>query len=137
MHDRKVIMSKKKIKILCTLGPATINKNFLNFVNGKISLLRLNMSHIKTQNLENVIKLVKKNTSIPICIDTEGAQIRTKVRKEKFLKFGQRIKITSTKGGINLYPESVYKQIKTNDILNIDFNNLKLKVTKKKKLSFM
>ena len=109
---------KNKIKIICTLGPKSLNKEFLKFSRNKIHLFRLNMSHLNLNNLTKAIKFIKKYTKIPICIDTEGAQIRTKVRKEKFLKFGQRIKITSTKGGINLYPESVYKQIKTNDILN-------------------
>ena len=121
---------KKKIKIICTLGPASLNKDFLKFAENKISLLRLNMSHISLNNLEKKIKFIKKHTNIPICIDTEGAQIRTKVRRKKFLEFKQRIKIANKKGAINLYPEFIYKQIKINDILNIGFHNLKLKVIK-------
>ena len=123
---------KKEIKIICTLGPGSLNKEFLKFAKNKISLLRLNMSHLSLGNLEKQIKFIKKHTNIPLCIDTEGAQIRTKVRKEKFLRFNQRIKITNIKGAINLYPEFIYKQIKINDILNIGFQNLKLKVIKKK-----
>ena len=123
---------KREIKIICTLGPASLNKEFLKFAKNKISLLRLNMSHLSLNNLEKRIKFIKKHTNIPICIDTEGAQIRTKVRKEKFLRFNQRIKIANIKGAINLYPEFIYKQIKINDILNIGFHNLKLKVIKKK-----
>ena len=53
-------MSRKSIKILCTLGPSTLNKKFLNFVKGKVSLLRLNISHIKINKLENIIKFLKK-----------------------------------------------------------------------------
>lgn len=123
---------KKEIKIICTLGPASLNKKFLKFGKNKISLLRLNMSHLSLNNLEKKIKFIKKHTNIPICIDTEGAQIRTKVRKEKFLRLNQRIKISNIKGAINLYPEFIYKQIQINDILNIGFDNLKLKVLKKK-----
>ena len=123
---------KKKIKIICTLGPKSLNKEFLKFSKNKIHLLRLNMSHLNLDNLKKSIKFIKKHTKIPICIDTEGAQIRTKVRKERFLKFGQKIKITNIKGDVNLYPESIYKQIKINDILNIGFNNLKIKVIKNK-----
>ena len=44
--------------------------------------------------------------------------------------YGQKVNIVNAKGGINLYPESVYKQIKVNDILNVGFRNLKLKVVK-------
>ena len=43
---------KKKIEILCTLGPESLNKKFLNFANKNITLLRLNMSHIRAENLE-------------------------------------------------------------------------------------
>ena len=38
--------SKKNKEIFCTLGPSTINRNFLKFSNKKVSLLRLNMSHV-------------------------------------------------------------------------------------------
>ena len=78
-------MKKNKIKLLCTLGPSTINKNFLKFAKGKINLLRLNMSHLDINKLPEIIKYVKKITRIPICIDTEGAQIRTKIKKKNFL----------------------------------------------------
>jgi len=122
---------KKNIKIICTLGPKSLNKKFLSFSKGKISLLRLNMSHLSLQKLENSIKFIKKYTNIPICIDTEGAQIRTKVKKEKFYKIGKRVIINDAKKNINLYPKIIYQQIKAKDILNIGFSNLKLKVIKK------
>ena len=73
---------KKKIEILCTLGPASLNSKFLKFAKNKISLLRLNMSHIEIRNLKKNITFIQNKTKIPICIDTEGAQIRTKVNKK-------------------------------------------------------
>jgi len=121
-----------KIKIICTLGPSSLNKDFLRFAKNKISLLRLNMSHLSQASLIKSIKFIKKYTKIPICIDTEGAQIRTKIKKEKYFKIGQKVKITNTKNNINLYPDSIYTEIKENDILNIGFNNLKIKVISKK-----
>ena len=124
---------KKKIKIICTLGPQSLNKKFLKFSKNKIGLLRLNMSHLSIVNLKKAIKFIKKYTKIPICIDTEGAQIRIKVKKEKFLSFDKKIIITNARGSVNLYPESVYSQIKINDILNVGFQNLRLQVIKKKK----
>tara|TARA_B100000029_G_C17596006_1_gene964153 strand:+ start:2525 stop:3490 length:966 start_codon:yes stop_codon:yes gene_type:complete len=123
---------KRKIKIICTLGPSSLNKEFLKFSKSKIDLIRLNMSHLSLRNLEKNIKFIKKYTKTPICVDTEGAQIRTKVKKELFFKIGQSLKISNIKGDIIFYPNSVYKQIKVNDILNVGFSNLKLKVIKKK-----
>ena len=105
-------MRNKKIKIICTLGPSTINKNFLKFANkNNVDLLRLNMSHLSIKELKKSIKFIKKNSSIPICIDTEGAQIRTKIKKSKFIKLGQIIKIDKSKGGFTLYPEYIKERI--------------------------
>ena len=99
-------MNSNSIKILCTLGPNTLNKKFLNFAKGKVSLLRLNISHIKINKLKNIIRFLKKNSNIPLCIDTEGAQIRTKVKKTIKCKQGQTIKLyKENKGNFNLYPK--------------------------------
>ncbi len=125
-------MKKTKIKIICTLGPSTLNKKFLKFANkNNVDLLRLNMSHLSTSNLEKSIKFIKKNSSIPICIDTEGAQIRTKVSKSRFIKLGQIIIIGKSKNSFSLYPEYINERIRVNDILNIGFDNLKVKIMKK------
>ena len=54
--------------------------------------LKVNMSHINVKDLENKIKYIRKfNNKTKICIDTEGAQIRTKNEKneKKFLKKNQ------------------------------------------------
>ena len=124
---------KRKIKIICTLGPKSLNKKFLNFSKNKISLLRLNMSHLSLIDLKKSIKFIRRYTNIPICIDTEGAQVRTKVKKENFLKVGQKIKISKSKKDPGLYPDIIYKKIKKKDILSVGFENLKLKVIKNKK----
>jgi len=121
------------IKIICTLGPQSINKNFLKFSNNNIDLLRLNMSHLSLRKLKKTINFIRKNSKVPICIDTEGAQIRVQVKKEKFFKLGQTFKISNQKGNIRLYPSYVLDKLKVRDILNIGFSNLSVKVIKKKK----
>ena len=62
------------------------------------------MSHIEPNQLEKKIKYIRKFTKKPICIDTEGAQIRTKVGKEKFLSKKNELKIfhKSRKGNFQL-----------------------------------
>lgn len=126
-------MTNKKIKIICTIGPSTLNKKFLNFAKkNNVNLLRLNMSHLSKENLIKSINFIKNNCSIPICIDTEGAQIRTKVKKEKFFKSGKILIINDMQKNFHLYPEYISERIKKNDLLDIGFNNLKVKVLKKK-----
>ena len=126
----------KKTEIFVTLGPSSINKNFLKFINRKkVSLVRLNMSHVKLEKLKNKISFIKKHTSVPICIDTEGAQIRTKLNYFKPIKYKKNKKMLINKmgGKINLYPASVFDQLKRNDLLDIGFQGLQLKILSKNK----
>ena len=123
----------KKIKIFCTLGPSTLNKKFLRFAQrNRIDLVRLNMSHLSAKNLEKNIKFIKANSNLNICIDTEGAQIRTKTEKKILLQKNQKLTIFRHKK-IHFYPEEVFHKLKKNDILEIGFDGLIIKVTKKLK----
>ena len=121
---------KKKIEIFCTLGPSTLNRNFLQFSNKKVSLLRLNMSHVKIKQLASTIKFIRKFSNVPICIDTEGAQIRTKVIKKKNYKHNNQIIIFKNKGNFKIYPPEIFDKLKKNDSLNIGFDGLEIKIIK-------
>ena len=122
-----------KTEIFCTLGPSSLNKSFLRFINNKIDLVRINMSHIEIKKLPSILKFIKKNTSVPICIDTEGAQIRSKVKIKKKFKKGKKIILYRTSKSFNLYPENVFEQLRSKDILDIGFEGLSAKVIKKSK----
>ena len=123
---------KKRKEIFCTLGPSSLTKDFLKFANKSVSLLRLNMSHIEISVLEKKIKFIKKYSRVPICIDTEGAQIRTKTYKKRYYKFGNNLNIYKSGKNFSLYPSSVFNKLKTRDILNIGFEGLDLKIIRKK-----
>ena len=51
---------KKKIQVITTLGPSSLNTAFLKFSNKNIDLLRLNMSHIEPEELEKKTRIVKE-----------------------------------------------------------------------------
>ena len=124
--------NNSKSKILITLGPSTLNSKFLKKTKKlKVDLLRLNMSHLSIQKLKKNIEFIKKFSDVPICIDTEGAQIRTKTKKNKFLKKGSILKI-SNKDNLSLYPDNIQRKLKKNDILDIGFQGLKAKIISKK-----
>lgn len=119
-------------KIFCTLGPSSLNKDFLRFTNKKVNLLRLNMSHIEIKDLQKNINFVKKYSSVPICIDTEGAQIRSKVKRKLFYKKGANLKLfRKQNSNFALYPPSIFKKIKVKDILDIGFEGLKIQIKQK------
>ena len=51
----------KNIKILCTIGPKSLNKNVISFfLKNKVDLFRINMSHTSIKDLEKNIKYLQK-----------------------------------------------------------------------------
>ena len=121
----------RKIAILCTLGPSTLNKKFLSFAQKRrVDLVRLNLSHLDLQALEKNIKYIKRFSKLKICLDTEGAQIRTKINKEIILKKNQQLKIFKSIK-FHLYPSEVFNKLKKNDILELGFDGLVVKIIKK------
>ena len=117
-------------EILCTLGPSSLNDYVLSRLSELgVDLLRINLSHTRLEDLEEIIRYVQSRTAIPICLDTEGAQIRTGslcdgkialAENERFRVL--RKSITGDSSCISLYPDHVLDQLETGDILSIDFN---------------
>ena len=71
-------------KIICTLGPSSYSKKVLdNLKNEKVDIFRINLSHTQKNQIKSKILYLKKNKIKNICIDTEGAQIRTTECKRK------------------------------------------------------
>jgi pyruvate kinase len=120
----------KKKEIICTIGPSTYNNKKLNYLKKKVSLFRINLSHTKVSELKKKILFLKKIIDIKkICIDTEGAQIRTGLVNSKVLKKNQVITFGFDKNcQYPLYPEFKISKIKTNIQVLVGFDNLKLKV---------
>ena len=69
------------------------------------------MSHIDLKSLPSTIKYIRKYTKTPICIDTEGAQIRSKV-KRVILQKNQTLVLSKTKGNFNIYPNDIFEKLK-------------------------
>ncbi|MDG2060818.1 MAG: pyruvate kinase [SAR86 cluster bacterium] len=128
-------------KILCTLGPASLNKKVIGRLEDLgVEIFRLNLSHTKIENLQDQIKLIQSNTNIPLCLDTEGAQIRTGTLKKgelslienSIVEVSEKI-IKGDEKKFNLYPENIIQELHVGDILSIDFNSALLQVVKKSK----
>ena len=121
-------------KLFITLGPSTLNKNFLNSINSKyVKLLRINLSHTKIKDLKKIVLFIRKYSNIDICFDTEGAQVRTSkvINDKKQLIRNQIVHINKSNisnSRITLTPNNIYKKLKLGDTLDIDFNSAKIKI---------
>ena len=75
-----------KIKIICTLGPSSFKKKILKLlIREKVDIFRINLSHTNIDEIKKKIEYLKRNKIKNICIDTEGAQIRTTQVKKNTL----------------------------------------------------
>ncbi len=119
------------INIFATLGPSTLNKHFLQNLNPRyIKLLRINLSHTDLKEITKIVNYIRRYTKINICLDTEGAQIRTSKLSKKILNF-KKNDIVYFKGHsnlINLVPKHIENKFKINDIISIDFNSVKVRI---------
>ena len=77
----------KIIKILCTLGPSSLNPSVIRRLSEEeVDLFRINLSHTSLESLEKHIKIIKSSSNVPICLDSQGAQVRTGFMGEEKLR---------------------------------------------------
>lgn len=131
----------KKIKIICTLGPSSFNPKILSVLKKeKVDIFRINLSHTDKKDIKKKILFLKKNNVQNICIDTEGAQIRTTYTKRKyFLKKNTFINIGvennfSNNKCINFYPRFNLEELRLNCLIYVGFESLCLRLIRKDKL---
>ena len=87
----------KKIKILCTIGPNSLNKEVINFFKkNNVDIFRINISHTSLDDLKKKIIYLMSLNVTNICIDTEGAQVRTaNIKQRRFIKKGDIVIFTN------------------------------------------
>ncbi len=115
-------------EIWCTLGPASLNDHVLTrLVELGVSLFRLNLSHTKVSKLREILEYIQSRTKVPVCLDTEGAQVRTgDLAKGKIAVLENSTirvhynRVPGDSGNLNLYPEEIARQLIIGDLLKID-----------------
>ena len=127
-------MSKE---IWCTLGPSSLNDRVIKRLEELgVSLFRLNLSHTKLDEVAEILEYIQTRTNVPVCLDTEGAQIRTSdlaagkivVRENSTIRVHYN-RVPGDASNFNLHPEYIAKQLKVGDLLKIDAEVLAQVVT--------
>ncbi|MGH9022076.1 MAG: pyruvate kinase [Acidimicrobiia bacterium] len=125
-----------KIRILCTLGPASLRGDVIRGLDERgVDLFRINLSHTPPEAVEPTIAFVRRHSSIPICLDTQGAQVRCgKVAEGMVLSAGDAVRLTAspvegTAGELTLWPGSVFTGMQAGDLVHVDFDGAILQVT--------
>jgi len=124
-------------EILCTLGPSSLNQRTIQRLEQSgATLFRINLSHTKLADLARIIETIRNATNIPICLDTEGAQIRTgefvdgsiNLRDNTVVRVHFR-RVPADDKNFNLYPLDIARLLKVGDFVSIDFNSALVQVT--------
>lgn len=118
-------MSKE---IWCTLGPASLNDRVIGRLEEVgVNLFRLNLSHTKIENLRETLEYIQSRTSVPVCLDTEGAQVRTGVFASGEVTVKENTTIRLSRDAVegdtkrfNIYPDYIVNMLLIGDLLRLD-----------------
>ena len=124
------------IKLICTVGPASLKPRVLEEMERLgVDLLRINLSHTSLEQMEEMIRVIRAHCSIPLCLDTEGAQIRTgrMAGGRVELRRGSVVRLTAAHGEgqaaeFQLTPSQAFEHLQPGIILKVDFDEVRLKI---------
>lgn len=115
-------------EIFCTLGPSSLKDGVIARLEDLgVSLFRVNLSHTKAEDVPPIIEYVQGRTSVPLCLDTEGAQIRTgdfadgviALRDSSVVRIHRSL-VPGDGSGFNLHPSNIVDQLQEGDFLGVD-----------------
>lgn len=125
------------ISVLCTLGPSSLNRQVIERLQvRKVDLFRINLSHTPLDKVEETIGIIQSFSSTPICLDTEGAQVRTgTMEKDVVVNDRQHVRLTAetvvgTGDCLSLTPPTAFEELRPNNLIGLDFDGVVLLVLK-------
>jgi pyruvate kinase len=127
------------VQILVTLGPSSLSQETVKKIaQHNIYLFRINLSHTHLEAVAETIAKVQKWSEVPICIDSEGAQIRNQTMNGHPVKFatGEPVRIhfddiDGDANNVSLTPRGVARELVVGDRLRIDFDAACIKVVER------
>ena len=135
----KAQYQRKTPEILCTLGPASLDcRTIQRLEQSGATLFRVNLSHTRLADLRGIIETIREATDVPLCLDTEGAQIRTgalvdgRIRlRDNAIVYAHFRRVPGDDKNFNFYPLDVTRLLEPGDFISIDFNAVLVQVIAK------
>jgi pyruvate kinase len=123
-------------KILVTLGPSSLSEGIVKkCADHGVYVFRINLSHTPLKDVEPTINKIRQWTDVPICLDSEGAQMRNENMKSGTVAFscGDHIKIhfNSVVGdtdNISFTPAGIAQKFAIGDEISVDFNDVSFRI---------
>jgi len=121
----------KKTKIICTIGPASLQTKILKRMNEVgMNGARINTAYGNLDQYEMIVENVRKTADIPIIIDIKGPEIRLRVERKRTIKKGEILEI-----GFNLeeirFNHNLYDRVNVGDDVYIDNGKVRTSLIEK------
>jgi pyruvate kinase len=119
-----------KRKVICTIGPASLKPRVIRRLQALgVSLFRINLSHTPLEEVRSAVAFLQEHSTVPICLDSEGAQVRTgtfaagptNLRKDSVIQV-HRHPIRGDAQKFNFTPPAVLELLELGDLITIDFH---------------
>lgn len=121
--------------LLCTLGPRSLDGETISGLEALgVTSFRINMSHTDLDQLGHLIESISSRTHVPICLDTEGAQVRTgAVGTGTCVQRGSHVRLVppgpvGDATTIPLTPGAIFDTLEPGTRASIDFDSATLRV---------
>jgi pyruvate kinase len=125
-----------KVQVLCTLGPSSLRPEVIAGLDERgVDLFRVNLSHTPLGAVAPTIELIQSCSATPVCLDTEGAQVRCgPMAPDVILRAGATVRVTGlgvigTAERLPLQPQVALEALRPGNELSVDFNGALLRVT--------
>ena len=117
-------------KVICTVGPASLKPRIIRRLQALgVSLFRINLSHTPLEEVRPAVAFLQKHTTVPVCLDSEGAQIRTgtfatapiNLRKGSLIEV-RPYPVCGDAQKFNFAPPAILELLQPGDLITIDFH---------------
>ena len=89
------------------------------------------MSHIQINDLSGISDFIQEYTSVPICLDTEGAQVPNGPLEGNEVMLDEQVTARAEKWNhpgndkcFSFYPDFVVDLLKVSDLISIEFDSV-------------
>ena len=132
----QVVAPPTKTKVICTVGPRSLKPKIIRGLEELgVSLFRINLSHTPIDKVAPAIAFLQQHSDVPVCLDSEGAQIRTGTFKAATTNLTKgslvqihRQPICGDARGFSLTPLATLDLLEPGDRITIDFHSVVVEV---------
>ncbi len=123
-------------RVICTVGPASLKPRIIRRLQALgVSLFRINLSHTPLEEVGRAVAFLQAHSTVPICLDSEGAQVRTgtfaaaptDLRKGSVIQV-HRYPISGDAQKFNFTPPVTLELLQLGDLITIDFHTVVVQV---------